>query len=328
MTDSVQNEWHRLFNGALNDTLNAVEKTELATLLKTSAAARQLWFLYSDNECGLAELKPRILAAPAPASRVRGFSWSPLTAAAAGLIIGLFSASMVWGYVGTFVAKTITLVAESFESGPGPLVTGMPVQPGSWSGDFSEIVGEFDGVKPSQGARMLRFRRADYEGKPVRDGYVADLFRIIDLRDEALGVARGDASVTVEARFAALPQEQLRGMSCGITVHALDALPPEGTRDDTLLRRMGAELLESAELDAGPRILATAARSERMGVTSGKWQVVRAELQLPAGARYGLVHLRAHLHGSHRPEVPKPVEFAGLFVDDVRILLTHRRSVP
>jgi hypothetical protein len=127
----------------------------------------------------------------------------------------------------------------------------------------------------------------------------------------------------IEARFAALPQDQLGRMSCGVTIYALDELPPAGERDDAFLRR--ATSIESGESsDAGPHILATAARSE----TGESWQTVRSELRLPAATRYAMIHLRAHLNGSHRAEVPKPVAFAGLFVDDIRMTLTHRRPLP
>ena len=328
MSDRTPDEWHRLFSAALNDTITEVESAQLATLLKTNAEARQLWFLYHDNECGLGELKPRVSLAAGPnPPRGNRFSWSPLTAAAAGLMLGLFSASMVWGYVGLRANQATTLLAESFEGGPTPKVTGLPVQPGIWSGDFSGVVGEFQGVKPAQGAKMLRFVRADYEGKPVRDGYVADLFRIVDLRAKDLDVTGGDASILLDARFAALPQNGLQGMTCGMTIYALDELPPAGTRDDVFLKRLGIGGQEASEPDAEPRILATAARSEKTG-TTGAWQTVRSELRLPAETRYCLVHLRAHLNGSHRAEIAKPVEFAGLFVDDIHITLTHRAARP
>lgn len=328
MSDRMQDEWHHLFSAALNATITEAESAQLATLLKTNAEARQLWFLYHDNECGLVELKPRasVTARPTPA-RGGWFSWSPLTAAAAGLVFGLFSASMVWGYVGLRANQATMLLAESFEGGSSPKVIGMPVRPGLWSGDFSEVVGEFHGVRPAQGAKMLRFLRADYEGKPVRDGYVADLFRIIDLRGKDLAVPGGDASIQLDARFAALPQNDLQGMTCGMTIYALDELPPAGMRDDVFLKRLGVGGQEATEPDAEPRILATAARSEKTG-TTGAWQTVRSELRLPAETRYCLIHLRAHLNGSHRPEIAKPVEFAGLFVDDIHATLTHRAARP
>lgn len=92
MNDRAHNEWHHLFSAALNGTVTYAEKSQLATLLKTSAEARQLWFLYHDNECGLAELKqPPAVTAPfrSPANRAAWLSWRPLAAAAACALLAL-----------------------------------------------------------------------------------------------------------------------------------------------------------------------------------------------------------------------------------------------
>ena len=42
----------------LNETCTPAERQELAEVLKANAEARQLWFFYCDNECGLAEVRP------------------------------------------------------------------------------------------------------------------------------------------------------------------------------------------------------------------------------------------------------------------------------
>jgi hypothetical protein len=88
MKSDAPSEWHRLFNAALNDQLSDAERGQLATVLKSSAEARQLWFLYQDNECSLAELKPR-REAKAPRTGFPWFFWRPIAAAAA-LVIGAF----------------------------------------------------------------------------------------------------------------------------------------------------------------------------------------------------------------------------------------------
>ncbi|RBP43633.1 hypothetical protein DES53_10531 [Roseimicrobium gellanilyticum] len=327
--DSRSNEWHRLFSAALNDTITVEEAAQLASLLKSSAEARQLWFLYNDNECNLAELKSsQVSSAQEQKPPARGWSrrLSPFTAAAAGLVIGLFGASLVWGYVGSKAHQVTTLLAEGFENGAAPHVTGFPVEPGVWSGDFSEVVGEFRGVRPEEGRKMLRFRQADYEGKPVRDGYVADLFRLVDLRDT--GVATGEATVAVEAHFAAQAQGELQGLNCGMTIYALDSLPPESMRDDVFLKRASAGLTETSEPEFEPRILASATRSEKAPSDGRTWTSARSEMRLPADSRYCLIHLRMHLRGSHRAEVAKPVVFEGLFLDDIRVSLTQNAARP
>ncbi|TLD70855.1 hypothetical protein FEM03_11150 [Phragmitibacter flavus] len=323
-------EWHRLFNAALNQTLTPIDKESLSTLLKSNADARQLWFLYNDNECSLAEIRhviPAPLLKTSARTRTSSLSLNPLMSAVAGLVIGLFCATVVWGYVGNYSPKPIALLEETFETSAAPLVTGMPLQPGQWSGDFSEIVGPTSNVQPAQGKHMLRFLRADYQGKPIRDGWVADLFHIIDLTNPDLGIHRGDVSLLISAQFSALPQADLQRLSCGVTVYAIDALPPPGERDDAFLSR--AALSENPETsESALRILATSARTETTDASPNHWQNVASELRLPASTRYLMIHLRAHLHGSHRPEIPKPVEFKGLFLDNIRTTLTQRPALP
>lgn len=332
MNDPAHNEWHRLFSAALNDTLTDAEKAQLGSLLKTSAEARQLWFLYCDNECGLTELRQAHVAAPAARKqppRLPWLSWRPLTAAAAGLVIGLCSATIGWGYVGSYAGKAVTLLQDSFESGPPPEVTGVPVVPGVWSGDYSAVVGEYHGVRPASGQKMLRFLRADYEGKLRHDGYIADAYRIIDLRGTALAVGRGDACVAVEARFRALPEPKLGRVSCSVTIHALDTLPDPDERQEFFSRaREGISMPLADDQKAGATILATATRHEVLESADDSWQTVRSELRVPPGSRYFVVHLHEWLMDSRGPREPQPVEFDGLFVDDVRVTLTHRPPLP
>lgn len=330
--DPAPKEWHDLFGAALNGTATDVEKARLAEVLKGSASARQLWFLYNDNECGLAELKqprPMVPLSPHPAARPAWFSWRPLTAAAAGIVIGLSGATLVFGYAGSYGSRAIALLQEGFESPPAPLAAGMPVEPGIWSGDFSEVVGEHRGVKPTGGVKMLRFLRADYERKPARGGYVADLFRIVDLNSPEFDVARGDACISVVARFRALPQDGVRRGHCGVTVYALDDLPEPGDSHDLFLKRQqGLATAADDPPGAGSTILATTARQEALTTTGDSWQAARSELCLPPGTRYVLIHLHQSLRQPKNLRAVDPVEFDGLYVDDVRVTLAHRPPLP
>ncbi|MEO6753627.1 MAG: hypothetical protein ABIP85_17755, partial [Chthoniobacteraceae bacterium] len=150
--------------------------------------------------------------------------WRPLAAAAAGIVFGILCTSVVFAYVVPSLGKVITLLQESFESGPSPLVTGVPVKAGVWSGDFTEVVGEQQAVKPEAGTKMLRFLRADYEGKANRDsGSVADVYRLIDLRAYREQFADGAAVVQFSAGFnaAAFPEGDV--YMCKMSLHAYDA---------------------------------------------------------------------------------------------------------
>lgn len=322
---SDHREWHRLFNAALNDELNDADTQELAAVLGSSAEARQLWFLYHDNECSLAEMKP-VVEVKSCSTGLSWFSWRQLTAVAAGLFIGLFGASAVWGYVGSYAGKVVTLLQESFESGPPPRTKGIPVEAGHWSGDYSQVVGEYRGVKPASGKKMLRFLRSDYEGKPTRDGLIGDVFRIIDVSGPECDVARGDACVSVEARFVSLPEGVPGPAACGISMHATDALPTPDERREFMEITDRPHAAAAGALHSGMTILATSVRNARIETNRDAWGALRGELRLPPGTRFLLVHLS--LYEPNGPRAPQPREFAGLFVDDIRIVLTHRPPLP
>lgn len=331
--DSIPREWHDLFSAALNGTSTDAEKARLAEVLKGCASARQLWFFYHDNECGLAELKrspvPAPAALPRQPARAGWLSWRPLTAAAAGIVIGLSGASLVFGYAGSYAGRVFALLQESFESGPAPLAAGMPVTPDVWSGDYSELIGGHGGVKPARGTKMLRFLRADYAGKPAGGGYVADLFRIVDLSSQEFDIARGDACISVEARFRALPQDGVRRGHCGVTVYALDALPEPGEHHGSFLKRRDGLMAADDDSPAtGTAILATTARQEPLTTMGDAWQTARSELRLPPRTRYVMIHLHQSLLQPKNLQAPDPVKFDGLFVDDVRVTLAHRPPLP
>jgi hypothetical protein len=324
-----------LFHGYLDGSIGAADFARLQTLLRENAEARRMLRDLSTVDAKLQELGAanpatlRLLASPVTRPARSGWlAWNPLLAAAAGLVLGLFSASMVWGYVGPYAGRAITLLQESFESGPPPLITGVPIEAGRWSGDYSKVVGDTDGVRPASGAKMLQFLRADYEGKPGRDGYIADLFRIVDLRGSEFGVDRGDACVSVEARFRSVPLDGQGRVRCSVTVYALDALPEPGERHELFLRpRDGIPEAEESQ-KTGATILATATRQEVFASTGDAWQTVRNELRVPPGTRFFMVHLHEWLFDSRGPREPLPVEFSGLFVDDIRATLTHRPPLP
>jgi hypothetical protein len=99
-------------------------------------------------------------------------------------------------------------------------------------------------------------------------------------------------------------------------MHALDALPTPDERRDFM------ELTDRARMT----ILATSVRNARIEASRNAWGSLRGELRLPPSTRFLLVHLS--LFEPNGPRAPQPREFAGLFVDDIRIVLTHRPPLP
>ena len=305
-------------DGALSDTeraeLNTWLKADAANLrrfteavmfeqqIRTAAHATAEQHAAADFDPSIVDMKPRS----------RWLQWRPLMAAAAGLVIGLFCASVAWAYVAPSLGKVITLLQESFESGPAPLVTGVPIEPGRWSGDYTEIVGEQEGVKPESGKKMLRFLRADFEGKAKPEGsYISEVHQLIDLRPYRREFADGGAVVQLSAAFNAFSFPAEEAFVCSVSLQALDA--------ETAINgstRIGETLL----IDC----LAMARNSRQLDRDPESWQRLNAELRLPPNADFILIRIAlAHSNKAQRRET-----FDGHYLDGVRLTLARRAPLP
>lgn len=207
----------------------------------------------------------------------------------------------------------MTLLQENFESGPAPLVTGMPVEAGKWSGDFAEVVGEQQGVKPETGGKMLRFLRADYEGKVKPEGsYAGDLYRLIDLRPYLNEFTDGRAVVRTSAGFNSASFPERESYSCVVRAYALSA---EMVMSGAFLN--GASLRDGA--------LATASKGmPQLDRDPRSWQRVESELRLPAEAEFLLIHVS--VSNLTKDEVKDA--FRGHYLDEVRVSLLQRSPLP
>jgi len=325
MNDQDRQEWHRLFSAALDDQLSEAEGTRLNEVLKSSPEARKLWFLYHDNECSLAELKsPAARALPMSRTATSTTTttnaeaeatpwWSrlrPLTGLAAGLIIGSVSAQALYSAVDYSLRRALIILEESFESGPPPRVTGVSLEPGIWSGDFTEVVADRADLHPETGGKFLRFVRADYEGKAHAQGsYTGDLYRVIDLRAYRSEFVDGGAVAQVTAGFNSLPFPDTERYGASIEAYALGsaALASMADLSEAMETRNGSMAMSQKHLrclDRDPRTW------ERMGV----------ELRLPSEAEFLLIRLSV-IHGklNQRREI-----FDGQFLDDVQITVVRR----
>lgn len=310
MSDSRHDDWHRLFSASLNDRLNDEEQTALATLLSSNAEARQLWFLYHDNECSLVErgAMPAIASLPIPSPSA--FRRRTLAAAAACFVFGIGCASAIFAYFAPSVGKITTVLRESFEADPPPEVTGMSLIAGRWSGDYSRITIAEQGVAPADGTKMLRFLRGDYEGRPLPDSHSSDVFQLIDVRPYRREFADGNGVVQLTALFNAAANEPKAETYGALTIFALDAAAVE--RDDLSLSRDSL----------------TYSRSSRLWLDADRasWQGVSNELRIPSETEFLMIRVGVS-YDIHRNRTP-PEGFVGHFVDDVRLALTQRPKIP
>ena len=260
----------------------------------------------------------RLRLEPSKTANTRWFAWRPLTAAAAGIVFGMFCTSVVFGFGARSVEKVLSLLQESFESGPAPLVTGVPPLLEQWSGDYSEIVLEHEGVKPKDGNKMARLLRSDFEGRtvplPSRQG---DLMRVVDVRPFQSEANGADVVLTLSALFNAVTfpaTERYDGM---VTIYALGA--------DTDLRGATEDSVKEDALAFSVGRLPALDRIPRT------WQPASTRLLLPAGTAFVMLKAsvcRMPVGSKSLSSLPESVTFAGHFVDDVRASIRIRDAVP
>lgn len=242
----------------------------------------------------------------------RSSLWRPvLSAAAAGVVLGMFCTSVVWAYVSPAFVKPLVLMQESFESSSGPLSAGIPRVDGIWGGDYSELVREHQGIRPARGEKMLRLLGPEYEGKTAQNSVRADMYRVVDLRPFRQEIERGEAIVQISALFNSKSPAETSHSDALITLYAFQgshAFSQPHPMDSRLSQEAIAKVRKGiVQLDPNPET----------------WEKLQAEMRLPAEAEFLVIHL-----GMKPTPASKPADaFAGLYVDDVRLSLGRRTAI-
>lgn len=316
-----------LFARVCDGVATAEEIGELHQRLRGDAGAMDSWLHYSALHVELAagsalpERASRPSGVPVeshPASTAHDdvarvlrprfrFIWA--NPAAAGLLVGLFAATLVWAYVAPLPRKALTLLSEDFENSAVPLASKTVLETGIWRGDAAEIVSAQSGVTPESGVKMLRFLRDDFAGRPKpAGGHIAVVYRLIDLRPYHREIVGGNGVAEVSASFNATDFRADERYGCAISLYALDAdaLPDRPGRLGSVLSNEALAMARSSrtELDRTPTA----------------WQRVTTELRLPPEAEF----LAVRLHISQPFESGEHAIFTGSYVDDVRVSLTQR----
>jgi hypothetical protein len=316
---------HRLLRllQAARDTQDASARAELNMLLRDIPEARPIMArLMVDEQALISRLRDDVIVElleptraqqTTPPMRSRWLAWRPLTAVAAGILFGLFGASMVFGVGGRWTEKVTSLFQESFESGPAPSVTGVPQELSQWSGDFSELVGEQQGIKPAHGTKMIRMLRADFEGKSVTKlNTYGDLMKIVDVRPFTRETNGGEVVFSASALFNAATFPEAERYDGVVTLYAVDEI---GSTEKNLLKDSLAHSCNGLglSLDRNPTT----------------WESATARLQLPAGSNFVVVKVSVRRMPKNKEPLstlPNPITFSGHFVDDVRASI-HVRKV-
>jgi hypothetical protein len=160
---------------------------------------------------------------------------------------------------------------------------------------------------------MLRFLRADFEGKVKPEGsYISDVYRLIDLRPYQREFADGGAVVQLSAAFNAFAFPAEEAFRCSVLLYALDA---ETAMNGST--RIGEKLLTDC--------LAMARNGHlKLDRDPATWQRLNAELRLPPNADF--IFIRIAL--AHANQAQRRVTFDGHYLDGVRLTLARRAPLP
>jgi hypothetical protein len=319
-----------LLHGYLNGTIGEADFARLQLLLRENAEARRMLRDLSTVDAKLQELAAtnpatlRLLAVPAanparPAHRQAWFGWlqwRPLTAAAAGLVFGLFCASVAWAYAAPRVIaearRLSALVDGSFEKQPGKVAAGFPLEAGVWSGDEAEVVST--GTTAKDGKQLLRFLKPDRDpNSPNSPANACDVYQIVDLRLlRDMPEAAGESTLELSAEF----------LDARTAANA-----PVIFRCHIYLFHGSADSLHTRWPDVASEALGTGSAYVlgSGGPEGGKWHKITARCVLPPNADFCVLRLSAGRDALNGGAVP---ELGMQFADDVKLILKTQPELP
>ena len=249
-------------------------------------------------------------------ARLAGRYWRPLAAAAAGLMLGLFGATVAGGYAAprTHLPEVVPVpgVKGSFEGAVVPMQEGFPTSPGLWGAGHCRVTRSDQGITPVHGGQMLRIEGTPGKNARGRAVLHGDCYQIVDLRPARSHFADGCANLKFSAWFNAVADTGDQDYTARLEIHAFHgdpaAIHPEGDVHEWLAREH----------------IATAERQIRFDHDPAAWQAAATSIELPVEADY--VVMSIHIAPARPLQSTVPEAFPGHYVDFVRLaLLPHAR---
>lgn len=283
-----------------DNALTPDELAEFKQLLGSAPAARQRLV-----EAGVLQtiaashVMAKAVIVPPQRKVIAWLQWRPLAAAAAGLVIGLFSASVVFGFVaqrGLEKRTPLAVFEPGFEDAQMPLTIGFPGGPGQWSGDAAQVVAAENGVPPKEGKFMLRL-------EPMSRG-VPRIYQVLDLQSLPSGAGTETRDMEISASFAAAdPETAVRYV---IRAFAVTEAP---------------ETLDVSWFDRREESIASVARGMDFMPGATGWQTFSVRMQVPRAARSLVLFF-----GARTPD--RASRMSPHYLDDVRASLLASPALP
>lgn len=266
-----------------DDALSPEELAEFKQLLTSSPEARRrLVDAGVMQNIAASHVMPEAGVVRFPQRAAHWYQWRPLAAAAAGLVIGCFSTSVVWALNTPSWTDGIRRVFFSLGN-PGferretlPQVHLVP-QAAQWSGLDTEIV-EGGGTRPPAmvGRRMMRLGPAP-EGKGYFANVMADLAESRPVTDKPL-------QIEITAHYHASKPGQGEHYSLNAATFLEDAAGVSGHWEDTW-----RDMRDASLTNTGKAIFPTAAETG--------WQTITVRLDVPPQARTLVISMGSNTPG-------------------------------
>ena len=305
MTDNINNgELDALIDACLDGRLSDAEAERLSQWIEESSEARErYWELASVHglieqsvqaasvKAATGEEMAQPLQAEGPARRPR------INAVAAGMVIGILSASLGWAYAIPLVNQTrresTEIVFEDFEDPEMKLLGRFPTNANRWFGRILSVPGK-DGITTVSGTRVGQFNT----WPKTKLAYARYL---IDLDEHPKPAEEHVRTVEVEASFfTSNPQEpSVFQIRLGAFSQEPEAVRPiwndHETLFETVLQHVGRNYITEPGEQTG-------------------WHKLRAAIEIPTGTRSVVISLGA---GNDEPGATTSEHF----VDAVRVQL-------
>lgn len=287
-------------------TLTPDEMTAFEAVMRDDPAKRQL---FAESQLRSMALHDRfrqeafqcVAAFPGCISTRKRITWitRPIAAMAAGLVIGLFSASIIWAISSPKVTteRLFSLINGSFEE--ERLESGFPRHIGVWSGDEASIAdGKLRFIAPGSDA-----------GDPSARAISCDVFQLVDLRPLRHTLSpEGDSVLELSADF-------------------LDDRPHNTKPSVTFFCQLylfqgdPAGLHQSWPQSITDTLASGSAQVTTLGADAKGTRHLTAKCLVPAEADFVVIQISA------RPNL-RPAKLENLFADDVKLTLKTQPSLP
>lgn len=291
------------------------EIAQLERELSEDGAFREAYVRYFNLDVALGSIANKQLSRDVdsrqPPSRVLATASSrisyrrPLSAAAAGFVIGICCTSIVWAYAIPRYQSTksggLAIVTQSFEDATMPWLSGFPKLSAQWSGDAAHIVTAQGSVLPKSGTHMLRF-------DPPTSDLFSRAYYIVDLAKNRLPPSVRQVRLTASFRPTRSERKSRYLLRAASFAQKIDEIDPRW-------------MIEAwSELD--DRALARAARGFPVSPDTDEWQTVSLTVDVPDGSQILVVSLWAGtMDGKAENRLPH-------YLDDVSLTYVQPEMLP